>query len=102
LPDLKTMTGSWETADLDKIRVEMNEILEAQRKLCHNINNPLTAIMGRSQILQLKQGKDPQVIKVVQVIEESAKRVAGYVRELSDLIHRGRELTAVGVEEDRP
>ena len=96
------MTAGRETADVERICFEMNEILEAQRKLCHNINNPLTAIMGRSQILQLKQDKDPQVIKVVQVIEESAKRVAGYVRELSELIHRGRELTAGGAEDNRP
>jgi signal transduction histidine kinase len=95
------MTTSRESVDVERIRVELNEILEAQRKLCHNINNPLTAIMGRSQILQLKQENDPQVIKVVQVIEESAKRVAGYVRELSDLIHRGRELTTSGADDDR-
>lgn len=94
MSDPTTSIVSPEHAELARVRAELNEILEAQRKLCHNINNPLTAIMGRAQILQLKQGTDPQLIQVLQVMEEAAKRVAGYVRELSELIRDGRRLAA--------
>ncbi len=94
MSDPTTLTVPAERAELMRVRSELSEILEAQRKLCHNINNPLTAIMGRAQILQLKQGTDPQLIQVLQVIEESAKRVAAYVRELSELIRDGRRLAA--------
>jgi len=90
--ETNTMVGINEESVLDRKRTEIQEIFDAQRKLCHSINNPLTAIMGRAQILQLKQESDPQVIKLVQVVEESAKRVATYVRELSDLIQHGRKL----------
>lgn len=91
MADSTVTTQVPEREALDRKRAELREIFEEQRKLCHNINNPLTAIMGRAQILQLKQGTDPQLIRVVQVIEDSAKRVAGLVRDLSALIHRGQE-----------
>jgi nitrogen-specific signal transduction histidine kinase len=94
VPDSKTTIDAPEGAGVDADRSELETIFERQRKLCHNINNPLTAIMGRAQIVQLKEDSDPAMVKVVQVIEESAKRVAGYVRELSDLTHRGREIIA--------
>lgn len=90
--DSTTIIGAPERENVEDNRIELETIFERQRKLCHNINNPLTAIMGRAQIVQLKEDCDPQMVKVVQVIEESAKRVASYVRELSDLTHRGREI----------
>ncbi len=79
---------------LAELRLELREILEAQRKLCHSINNPLTAILGRAQMLQLKGRGDPQLAKTIEIIEESAKRVASDVRQLSELIQRARERLA--------
>ena len=102
IPGRKEVSDQTLTEDLaepqyeEALQEELNTIFEEQRRLCHNINNPLTAIMGRAQILQLKQGNDPAVMKVVQVIEESAKRVASDVRELSDLIHRGKRSIGKG------
>ena len=92
MSDSTTVTGTLAETELERVRAEMKELLDAQRKLCHNINNPLTAIMGRAQIMQLRQESDPHVIKMVQVVEESAKRVTTYVRELSSLIEHGRIL----------
>jgi len=56
--------------------------------LCHKINNPLTTVLGRAQIMQLKLVGDAesQFVKPIRVIEESAKRVADLVQELANLL----------------
>jgi hypothetical protein len=45
-------------------------------------------------MLQIRGQADPQLAKAIEVIEESAKRVASDVRQLSELIQRGRERLA--------
>jgi signal transduction histidine kinase len=72
---------------------QLGELLGAVSRLCHKINNPLTSIMGRAQMLQMKvkQGQDEQLAKSVAVIEESAKRVAALVQELANLICQARK-----------
>ena len=63
--------------------------------LCHKINNPLTSVLGRAQILQLKLGQggeSPLEAKPVKVIEESAKRVAALVQELANVLCVGRKV----------
>jgi signal transduction histidine kinase len=59
--------------------------------LSHEINNPLTSLMGRAQMLQMKQGNEPHVKKAAQVIEESSRRIADYIRELAQVVREGRE-----------
>lgn len=51
--------------------------------ISHNINNPLTALLGRAQILKATAKGDPHVEKAAHVIEESAARIAELARELS-------------------
>ena len=63
--------------------------------LCHKINNPLTSVLGRAQILQLKLGQGGESAleaKPVKVIEESAKRVAALVQELANVLCVGRKV----------
>jgi signal transduction histidine kinase len=69
----------------------MVELLATLSTLCHKINNPLTSLMGRAQILQMKKDIDPQVSKAVLVIDESARRVAALVQELGQAVCRGKE-----------
>lgn len=72
----------------------LGELLGSLSRLCHKINNPLTSILGRAQMLQLKvkQGLgDEKLRKSVQVIEESAKRVANLIQELANLVCQGRK-----------
>ena len=59
--------------------------------ICHKINNPLTALLGRAQILRMKPTTDPHVKKAAAVIEESARRIADDVRELAGVIKSERE-----------
>lgn len=59
--------------------------------ICHQINNPLTALLGRAQILRMKPTTDPHVKKAAAVIEESARRIADDVRELAAVVKAERE-----------
>ncbi|NIM00845.1 MAG: hypothetical protein GTN89_07940 [Acidobacteria bacterium] len=58
--------------------------------LSHKINNPLTTLIGRSQMLRSSAG-DPAVVKASEAIEESSKRIASYIKELSAVVREGRE-----------
>ncbi|HKQ63117.1 MAG TPA: histidine kinase dimerization/phospho-acceptor domain-containing protein, partial [Candidatus Polarisedimenticolaceae bacterium] len=78
---------------LDKLA----EVMRTLAVLNHKINNPLTALMGRAQLLQLRKGDDPHVSKAAEVIEESAKRITAYLRELSKVVQEGREEALVRV-----
>lgn len=67
------------------------EVFRALGKICHEINNPLTALMGRTQLLRMKAGTDPGALKASEVIEASAQRVADEIRELALLVRRSRD-----------
>ena len=79
-----------QTAEVD-VRA-LGELFSTLSRLCHKINNPLTSIMGRAQLLQakVKKSRDDGLGKSVGVIEESSKRVAGLVQELATLVVQGR------------
>jgi len=72
---------------------ELGELFDSLSRLCHQINNPLTAIMGRAQMLQMKcqRGGDEQLARSANVIEESGKRVARLVQELATLVCQSRK-----------
>jgi len=73
----------------------LGELLSNLARLCHKINNPLTSVMGRAQMMQMKMQKQGDengaAKKSVAVIEESAKRVAGLVQEMANLVCQGRK-----------
>jgi PAS domain S-box-containing protein len=76
----------------ERHRIErLGEVLRTLSVLSHKINNPLTALMGRAQILQARQGTDPQVVKAATVIQESAQRIAELIRELAQVVKSGRQ-----------
>lgn len=60
-------------------------------KLTHQINNPLTSMIGRAQLLTMMKSDDERTTKAMKVIEESSRRVADYVRELALLVKDARE-----------
>ena len=68
------------------------ELCSDVARLCHKINNPLTSLMGRAQMLQLQPNPSPaNLLKATEVIEESARRVAGVVQELAHAVCQGKE-----------
>ena len=72
-------------------RVErLEKAIRTLSVISHRINNPLTALLGRAQILRARVEADPQMEKAAQVIEESATRIAELGRELSKVLRESR------------
>lgn len=75
----------------ERVRLEkLAEVLKTLSVLSHKINNPLTALLGRAQILQARKTTDPTVAKAAAVIEESSLRIADLIRELAQVVKEGR------------
>ncbi len=76
----------------ERVRLEkLAEALKTLSVLSHKINNPLTALLGRAQILQAQKSGDPGVAKAAAVIEEASMRIAGLIRELAQVVKDGRQ-----------
>jgi len=65
---------------------QRSEFFAALRELCHRINNPLTTLIGRSQLLSMTAKDDPSLLKAAKAIGESSERIANYVRELAGVV----------------
>ncbi|HUC43384.1 MAG TPA: histidine kinase dimerization/phospho-acceptor domain-containing protein [Candidatus Sulfotelmatobacter sp.] len=75
----------------ERVRLEkLAEVMKTLAVLSHKINNPLTALLGRAQILSARKVDDPQVMKAAAVIEESSQRIAQLIRELSAVVREGK------------
>lgn len=70
---------------------QLDDIFRSLSELSHKINNPLTAVMGRAQLLRGYPDTAPKVLKTAEIIEESAARIAELVREVARLAKTGRE-----------
>ena len=79
-----TITTAEHTAELD-------ELLAMLAQMTHKINNPLTSLLGRAQLLRQRKNTDPYVAHAAEVIEECSRRIADHLREISSLVkeHRG-------------
>jgi len=76
----------------ERVRLEkLAEVLKTLSVLSHKINNPLTALLGRAQILQAQKTGDPSVAKAAAVIEEASLRIADLIRELAQVVKDGRQ-----------
>ena len=76
----------------ERVRLEkLAEVLKTLSVLSHKINNPLTALLGRAQILQAQKTNSPGVLKAAAVIEESSLRIADLIRELAQVVKDGRQ-----------
>ena len=69
------------------------ELCAEMSRLCHQLNNPLTSIVGRSQILQMKMKREPDspYLAGVETIADSAQRLAGYVQEMARAVNEKRD-----------
>ncbi len=71
--------------------VRMEQALKAVRVMTHRINNPLTTILGRAQMLRNQLPPESEAIRGVSVIEESASRIADLVKGLAEAARSGEE-----------
>lgn len=82
--------------DIDTdVRERLNETCAALSRLAHAMNNPLTSLIGRAQLLRMGSGGDEKIGRAVQVIEESAARLTAHVQELGTLASDVRQLIGV-------
>jgi len=65
-------------------------VMKTLSVLSHKINNPLTTLLGRAQMLKMF-GTEPEVAKAADAIEQSSKRIATYIGELALAVKEGRE-----------
>ncbi len=72
------------------MRGEFEERFVRLGELTHSINNPLTSLIGRAQLIQLAPPGDESIRSGAAVVERSATRVAEYVRELAEQVRDGR------------
>jgi PAS domain-containing protein len=76
----------------ERVRLEkLAEVLKTLSVLSHKINNPLTALLGRAQILQAHKSSDPGVAKAAAVIEDASLRIAELIRELAQVVKEGHQ-----------
>jgi len=70
---------------------EPDRVWDQLADLSHKINNPLTSLLGRAQLLRQRENTDPYVVRAAEVIEECSRRIADHLREISSLVkeHRG-------------
>ena len=79
--------------DSDAARIEkLGDLLATVGVLIHKINNPLTALVGRAQLLRMQGELPPRVVRGAEVIEESSRRIAELTRELASRVKEGRRL----------
>ena len=76
---------------LERLQTAQEYLIESQRLaamgqlvagVAHDINNPLTGIMGYSELLLLNQGIDGELKRGLEIIRKEAERAAGIVRSL--------------------
>ncbi|MCP3980473.1 MAG: hypothetical protein GY716_14320 [bacterium] len=71
-------TGSLGSIPIDEVRDLCAEV----GQLCHKINNPLTSVMGRIQMMRLTEDPDEKTGRALDKMEESSQQIASLVRKL--------------------
>ena len=66
--------------------MSMEDRVTKARKMCHDINQPLTVIMARSELLTLKMSRDDEHYSAVRQIHEQTKKLSTLVEDLRNLI----------------
>jgi signal transduction histidine kinase len=75
---------------IERVLADNAQSWETLAALSHKINNPLTSLIGRVQLLRQRAGDDPYVSRAAEVIEESSMRVAEYLREMVAVVKQRR------------
>ncbi|MEW6209228.1 MAG: histidine kinase dimerization/phospho-acceptor domain-containing protein [Acidobacteriota bacterium] len=80
---------------VNDLRETQAALVEAERRaaigeiivtVCHEINNPLTAILGQAQLIELRpEGLPPEVIEKIRIIDESAERIRQITEKMRSL-----------------
>jgi signal transduction histidine kinase len=84
-PEIQTRTTSEEVEQLRQLVAEyektIDEIADLVSRVRHEINNPLTGVLGQAQLL-LREELNEKAKKRAETIEKLARRLAATVAEL--------------------
>jgi signal transduction histidine kinase len=64
----------------------VEDIILGARKLCHDLNQPLTVVMARSELLMMKLSSDDANYKSVEQIHQQAEKMSEIIESLRDLL----------------
>jgi len=90
----KVAGGVCVTRDITRVVMLENELMEKERQalvgqlaitLNHEVNNPLTAILGTAQLVLSTKNVDPGLARFLRMIESNALRIADVTRRLREL-----------------
>ena len=65
---------------------QMTELIAKAREICHDLNQPLTVIMGRSELILIKLPPDDPNRASIEQINEQAKKASSHVQDLQALL----------------
>ncbi|MBU1320084.1 MAG: hypothetical protein KKG33_08460 [candidate division Zixibacteria bacterium] len=83
---LSTVTGA-DAGDVDIKKAKVEAVVETAVTINHEINNPLTAVLGNVQLLLVDKDKmDAKTVKMLQAIEVAALRIREVTRRLMDMV----------------
>lgn len=90
----KVAGGVCVTREITRMVMLENELMEKERQalvgqlaitLNHEVNNPLTAILGTAQLVLASKTVDPALARFLRMIEANALRIADVTRRLREL-----------------
>jgi signal transduction histidine kinase len=72
---------------VDEVKKErLNAIIETAATVNHEINNPLTAVLGNVQLLLMRGGElDEEIVRKLKIVEESAIRIKEVTQKLMNI-----------------
>ena len=92
-------SGSSEQDQVAKYRLKLEETADLVARIRHEINNPLTGVLGQAQLL-LREDLSERSRKRVKTIEDLALRLRDVVAQLREVQRPGSESNANGVGDD--
>jgi signal transduction histidine kinase len=87
------------TAEERRRLEDLLALLQTLGALCHKVNNPLTSLLGRAQLLKMRVGDDDYLQSSCEVIEESSQRIADTIQELAEVVRKNRKETLQALED---
>jgi len=83
-------SGNYEQDEVAKYRLKLEETADLVARIRHEINNPLTGVLGQAQLL-LREDLSERSRKRVKTIEDLALRLRDVVAQLRDVQRPGSE-----------
>ena len=77
------------TSDDDSLSVFRLRETKRLRELVHEANNPLSIVYNYLHILELKLGKDPEIVEQLQLISDELRRAAGIFAQVNEIPKEG-------------